>query len=145
MCQTTPDALPHRLPTAVHYPTLQRSRRLNATRCSFKLKHTDFKQDSRSPDHSPSSHLEPFHAHVFSASVRTPLDRQVCCCQRGQENLSKVTQRARHSPEPRISGTSFLGCIPSQDPGLRPVRGREDLAWAAEMRGRAGRARGAWR
>lgn len=60
--------------------------------------------------------------------------------------LSKVTQPGRHSSGARTSGTCFRGCLPSQDPGPRPQSGSEDLAGAAEMGGRADRAReGTWR
>lgn len=49
--------------------------------------------------------------------------------------MSKVTQRARHRPEARTSGTCFLSCLSSQGLGLWPRTGREEQAGAAETGG----------
>lgn len=103
MCQATPDALPHWLPTADHYPTFQMSRRLSATRCSFKLKHTDFKQDSWSPSRVPwPLSLSPPGAHsrtLLLCKCQDPTEQTGLLLPEGARGLSKVTQPARHSSE----------------------------------------------
>lgn len=49
--------------------------------------------------------------------------------------LSKVTQRPRHHPEARTSGTCFLSCLSGQGLGLRPRTGREVRAEATKTGG----------
>lgn len=78
--------------------------------------------------------MEPFDVHVSSAKCQDPT-RQTGLLPERARGLSKVTQRARHRPVARTSGTCFLGCLSRQGQGQQPSAGREDAAGAAETWG----------
>lgn len=114
-------------------------RRLNATLCSLKLKHSDFKQFSWSPHRvSWPFTLFPLGALSYTSLLgkcQDPNGQTGLLLPEKARGLSKVTQRARHRPEARTSGSCFLSCLSSQGLGLWPRTGREERARAAETGG----------
>lgn len=115
------------------------SRRLNATLCSLKLKHSDFKQDSWSPRRVPWPFtlfpLEALSCTRLLSKCQDPNGQTGLLLPEKARDLSKVTQRARHRPEARTSGTCFLSCLSSQGLRLWPGTGREERARAAKTWG----------